>query len=166
MRQKFCGTTNWDTATATHSFAIFPKSGNWFMTVKVFCSILLLLCLALSGCASKVSNQMQIRRAYAAGEQAARAQMQQAQQSQPALPTPDSADPQIRIFGPVRNPVLPWSEGLTLARAFVEAEYQKPNTPVAITIYRNNEPLHVDPQRMLQGEDFPLFPGDIVYIQD
>ena len=57
-------------------------------------------------------------------------------------------------------------DGLTLARALVASEYEKPNPPVAITIYRNNLPLHIDPQRVLQGEDYPLFPGDIVYIQD
>jgi len=132
----------------------------------MFYAILLPVCLGAVGCASKAKTQAQIRRAYAAGEQAARAQMQQAQQSQPSLPPAETADPQVRILGPVKNPVLPWSEGLTLGRAFVEADYQKPNTPVAITIYRNNQPLQIDPHLLLEGEDFPLFPGDIVYIQD
>ena len=133
--------------------------------MRIFCAILPLVCLAAAGCASKAKTQAHIRRAYAAGEQAARAQMEQAQQSQPSPPA-ENADPQVRILGPVKNPVLPWSEGLTLGRAFVEAEYQKPNTPVAITIYRNNQPLQIDPHLLLEGKDFPLFPGDMVYIQD
>jgi hypothetical protein len=119
------------------------------------------------GCASKKDQQAQIRRAYAAGEQAARAQMEQAQNPQAAPPPGQStSEPQVRILGPVRNPTLMWYDGLTLARALVLAEYEKQTTPVAITIYRNNQPLVVDLQRLLQGQDFPLFPGDMVYIQD
>jgi hypothetical protein len=48
----------------------------------------------------------------------------------------------------------------------VEAEYEKTRTPRMITIYRNNQQLHIEPQRLLDGEDYPLFPGDIVFIQD
>ena len=108
-----------------------------------------------------------MRRAYVAGEQAARTQMQQAQSPQlPPQALQQTTDPQVRILGSVRNPVLLWSDGLTLARALVEAQYEKPNAPSSITIYRNNQPLNIDPQRVLQGEDYPLFPGDIVYIQD
>ena len=129
--------------------------------------VILLVVLTAGGCASKAKKQAQIRRAYAAGEQAARAQMQQAQtQQQTPPPIDQNGDPQIRIMGFVKNPVLNWSDGLTLARALVEAQYQKQTTPVAITIYRNNQPLHVDLQRLLDGQDYPLFPGDTVYIQD
>jgi hypothetical protein len=137
--------------------------------MKALRSVFLLFLLALlaCGCASKAKKQAQIRRAYAAGEQAARAQMQQAQaQQQTPPPMEQNGDPQIRIMGSVRNPVLDWTDGLTLARALVEAQYQKQTTPIAITIYRNSQPLHVDPQRLLNGEDYPLFPGDTVFIQD
>jgi hypothetical protein len=130
-------------------------------------SLVLLLSLFACGCASKKKHQAEIRRAYAAGEQAARAQMQQAQTPQSGTPPmQQTTDPQVRILGPVRNPILMWSEGLTLARALVESEYQKSSTPKAITIYRNNQPIDIDPQIVLQGEDYPLFPGDIVYIRD
>ena len=128
---------------------------------------MLSFCLAFAGCASKKKQQLQVRRAYAAGEQAARAQMQQGQAAQPQAPQmQQSTDPLVRILGPVKNPVLTWSDGLTLAHALVEAEYQNPNTPRSITIYRNNQPFTIDPQSVLQGEDYPLFPGDIVYIQN
>ena len=90
--------------------------------------------------------------------------MQQTQVQQPVIPP--SGDPQVRILGSVRNPVLLWSDGLSLARALVLAEYQPNNPPTSITIYRNNQPLQIDPQAILNGADYSLFPGDIVYIQD
>jgi len=123
------------------------------------------LVLTAFGCAShKDKTQQQIQRAYAAGAAAARMQMQENQTAQPVLPP--AGDPQVRILGPVRNPVLIWSDGLSLARAIVLAEYQRNTTPTSITIYRNNQPLQIDPQAVLNGADYPLFPGDIVYIQD
>jgi hypothetical protein len=125
-------------------------------------ALILLLAMALSGCASKAKQQAQIRRAYAAGEQAAHAQMEQAAKQQQQL----AIDAKVRILGRVRNPVLNWGPELTLARALVEAVYENTRTPSAITIYRNNHQLNIDPQQLLQGEDYPLFAGDIVYIQD
>lgn len=128
-------------------------------------SFISVLALMVFGCAShKDKTQEQIRRAYVAGAAAARMQMQENQTPQPILPP--AGDPQVRILGSVRNPVLIWSDGLSLARALVLAEYQRNNTPSSITIYRNNQPLQIDPQAVLNGADYPLFPGDIVYIQD
>jgi hypothetical protein len=135
------------------------------MKVMRFASLFCAVALAVSGCAHhKEKTDEQIRRAYAAGAAGARMQMQQNQTQQPMLPP--SGDPQVRILGPVRNPVLVWSDGLSLARALVLAEYQRNNPPTSITIYRNNQPLQIDPQAVLNGADYPLFPGDIVYIQD
>ena len=130
--------------------------------MKLLNAVLIFLFLAACGCANKAKQQVQIRRAYAAGEQAARAQMEKAQQQQQQLTT----DSQVRILARVRNPVLNWEPGLTLARAIVEAEYDNTRTPTAITIYRSNQQVSIDPQRLLDGEDYPLFAGDVVYIQD
>jgi hypothetical protein len=132
-----------------------------------FFFLTLVMALMAGGCASKTQKQAEIRRAYAAGARAAQAQMQQAQTPQStSQPVPSTTDPQVRILGSVRNPVLTWSEGLTLARALVLAEYEKSTAPAVITIFRNNQPLQIDPQRVLQGEDYPLFPGDIIYVQE
>lgn len=138
------------------------KSAQQIRTVKIFFLIALLLSVAAFGCASKTRQQAQVRRAYAAGEQAARAQMEKAAQEQQRL----AVDSQARIVGAVRNSVLAWSDGMTLARALAEAEYEKTRTPRMITIYRNNQQLNIEPQRLLDGEDYPLFAGDIVFIQD
>ena len=137
--------------------------------MKIISLLLLIFVVAVSGCtSSKKKTQMQMQHAYASGMQAAR-MIQQQQQSSPSIGEPmiqPNSDPQVRILGPVRNPVVIWSEGLTLARALSAAEYLRSDTPIAITIYRNNQPLQIDPQRVLQGEDYPLFPGDLVYLQD
>jgi hypothetical protein len=131
-------------------------------------SMILVLALMACGCGGKAKEQAKMHQAYAAGAQAAQAQMfresQTAQNMLQAMPT--TTDPQVRILGSVRNPVLPWAEGLTLARALVLAEYLKSTPPTSITILRNNQPLQIDPQAILQGADYPLFPGDLVYIQD
>jgi hypothetical protein len=138
------------------------------MNLIRFLTLTLFIASLACGCAGKSKKQAEMRRAYAAGVQAAQAQMRQTQMPPPVTsqPVPSSTDPEVRVLGSVRNPVLTWSEGLTLARALVLAEYEKSTVPTAITILRNNQPLQIDPQRVLQGEDYPLFPGDIVYIQD
>jgi hypothetical protein len=133
---------------------------------KLFLLMALPLWVAIFGCASKAKTQAQIRRAYAAGEQAAHAQMEQAQQAQAQQAAQQPGSQEVRILGRVKNSVLPWSDGLTLARALVEAEYQSQNTPTSIIIFRNSQPLTIDPKRLLDGEDFPLFPGDSVIIQN
>ena len=132
--------------------------------MRFLCLILAVIWTVASCAGHKNKNDEQLRRAYAAGAAAARMQMQQSQTQQPVIPP--SGDPQVRILGAVKNPVLIWSDGLTLARALVLAEYQRNSAPSSITIYRNNQPLQIDPQAVLNGADYPLFPGDIVYIQD
>jgi len=135
------------------------------MNPRRFISLIFAMTFLLAGCASnKGKTDEQLRRAYAAGAAAARMQMQQGLEQQPQIPP--SGDPQVRILGPVKNPVLVWSDGLTLARALALAEYQRNTTPSSIIIYRNNQPLRIDPQAVLNGADYPLFPGDIVYIQE
>lgn len=97
--------------------------------------------------------------AYAAGVEAGKIQAEQQQMQQ-------SGAPQVKFFGHVKNPVVPWSDGMTLGSALVQAQYLDPNTPRTITIYRNGQPLSIDPQRLLGGEDYPLYPGDTVAIQN
>ena len=132
-----------------------------------FICLIFIFALAAAGCASKKkSEDDRLRRAYVAGANAARAQMMQSQAQEPQMQAAPTSDPQVRILGPVRNPVLPWADGMTLGRALVEAQYLRDNTPSGITIYRNNQPLQIDPQTILNGADYPLFPGDMVYIQE
>ena len=92
--------------------------------------------------------------AYLAGQQAAYAQMQQ-----------QARNPSVTLVGPVQNPSVPWSEGLTLSRAIVTAVYSSQVDPTSIVIHRHGQELQFDPKRLLRGEDLPLESGDVVELR-
>jgi hypothetical protein len=71
----------------------------------------------------------------------------------------------ITFIGPVENPVVPWTPGLTLAKAILTAVYHSTSDPVMITLRRANEEIQIDPTRLLNGNDYPLRPGDVVHFQ-
>jgi hypothetical protein len=100
---------------------------------------------------SKKQAQLQARQAYLAG-QAQAARQWQAQQP-----------PEVVVRGPVRNPVVPWTDGLTLAQAIVDADYTGYMNPMLIRVIRNGQLVEetkgID---LLHHHDFPLEPGDIV----
>ena len=130
---------------------------NWEFSVRnppnrsaVIC--FLLFALALAGCTTKSSARSQARAAYAAGQQQALERVLQSRNS-------------VTVIGTVRNPLVPWTEDLTLARALVAADYYARGNPREIIIVRNGQPLPVDPKRLLNGEDFPLEAGDVVNIR-
>ena len=130
---------------------------NWEFSVRnppnrsaVIC--FLLFALALAGCTTKSSARSQARAAYAAGQQQALERVLQSRNS-------------VTVIGTVRNPLVPWTEDLTLARALVAADYYARGNPREIIIVRNGQPLTVDPKRLLQGEDIPLEAGDVVNIK-
>jgi hypothetical protein len=107
---------------------------------------------SVSGCVSKSTAQAQARAAYFAGQRDAIAKMQQQH----------AEGGSVTFTGPVNNPVVPWTEGLTLAKAIVSAGYNSSTDPIAIVIHRNGEEIQIDPTRVLHGEDFPLLSGDRV----
>jgi hypothetical protein len=113
---------------------------------------LLLIAVALSGCVSKSQANARARAAYMAGQQQALMRMQQTQA------------PSVTINGEVRNRVVPWTEGLTLAKAVVAADYFGAKDPAQIIIVHNGIATRVEPQQLLSGVDIPLQPGDIVQL--
>ena len=65
----------------------------------------------------------------------------------------------------VRNPRVPWTEGLTLARALLAAEYTGTLDPTRIRITRQGQSYTVDVKHLLRGQDDPLLePGDLVEV--
>ena len=73
---------------------------------------------------------------------------------------------QITIQGEVRNPVVPWAPGLTLARALVQAQYLGTRDPQMIYIFRKEQAIRVDPSHLVKGiKDPVLQPGDIVELR-
>ena len=109
----------------------------------------------LSGCISKARARAQERAAFVAGEQQAMHNMQELRNSGPT----------ISVVGPVKNPVLPWTEGLTLAKALVNAQFLGSADPTQILVVRSGEATPYDPKTLLQGKDVPLQPRDVVVIK-
>ena len=120
--------------------------------MKMPCVWNVVLCAILfaSGCTTKTKARAEAKAAYAAGQRDAMTRWQ-AQQSG-----------NITFVGPVQTPIIPWSEDLTLSKALVQARYTSRKDPSMILIQRKEEKIPVDPQKLLEGEDVPVQPGDII----
>jgi hypothetical protein len=122
-------------------------------------SPVLLICLCLlgslsSGCVSKSNARLQAEKAFLEGQQ--KALVEQQQQLQPA----------VWFRGDIRNQRVPWTEGLTLSRALLAAQYTWSWDPRTITVTRAGELYAVDAKRLLRGlEDPELEPGDVVEVR-
>ena len=113
-----------------------------------------LLIAASVGCVSKAKAKAQAREAFLAGQNQALMQLQQKQ------------GPSVRLEGEVRNPVIPWTEDLTLAKALVAAEYYGRTGPRTILLVRNGRAIIVEPKSLLSGQDVPLEVGDIIELRN
>jgi hypothetical protein len=116
----------------------------------------LLLAVASAGCVSKSKANAQARKAYIAGQQETMMRMQQMQTQ--------GQGPCVTVNGEVRNHVVPWTEGLTLAKALVAADYLGAADPAQIIILHNGIGRRVEPRQLLSGVDIPLQPGDVVHL--
>ena len=118
--------------------------------------VLLLLAVTFGGCVSKSKSQAEARKAYIAGQQETMMRMQQAQTQ--------GQGPCVTVNGEVHNRIVPWTEGMTLAKAIVAADYHGAADPGQILIVHNGIATRVEPQQLLSGVDIPLQPGDIVQL--
>src|SRR6266496_4589684 len=116
----------------------------------------LLLALGLStvGCVSKTKAKLKEREAFMAGQQQAMAMARFQQQSQ---------NPSVTVVGQVRNPVIPWTEDLTVAKAVVASEYFGKN-PKEIIIVHQGQATRIEAKRLLAGDDLPVEAGDTIQI--
>jgi len=114
---------------------------------------LLLIAFALAGCTTKAQAKAQAQAAFAAGQQQAMMRMQQ------------TSAPNVSVRGTVKNPLIPWTEDLTVAKAIVAAGYYGSKDPVEIFIVRQGQALRVDPKQLLNGNDPPLQSGDVMDIR-
>ncbi len=121
-------------------------------SVKAFFWVLL-LALASAGCTPNSNAKAQARQAFLAGQQQALARMLQARA------------PNVTVLGPVHNPIMPWTEDLTLAKAIVAAGYYGRTDPKGIVIHRNGQDMPIDPKQLLSGEDMLLQAGDVVEVR-
>ena len=113
---------------------------------------LLILTTLTSGCTTKSSANAAARSAYSAGQQQTMERMLQTRNN-------------VTVMGPVRNPLVPWTQDLTLARALVASDYYGKANPREIVIVRSGQPMPVDPKQLLAGEDVPLEAGDVIHIR-
>jgi hypothetical protein len=111
---------------------------------------------ALDGCVTKSQADAQARAAFLAGQQQAMTRAQ-------TEPQPEGAT--VTLAGNVKNPLIPWTPGLTLAKAILDAQYTGKGDPVSIYVVHNGLASSVDPRKLLNGEDIPLQAGDIVQIK-
>jgi hypothetical protein len=116
-------------------------------------AISLLLVLLLAGCVSKKDADLRARQAYMEG------QAQAAKQWQSQRP------PMVVVRGPVRNPSVPWTEEMTLAKAIVAADYTGFMNPILIRVIRDGQMIEeIKGIDLLHGHDVPLQAGDLVDI--
>ena len=109
-----------------------------------------------AGCVSKAKADKQARTAFVAGQQQAMMRMQQAQTQ--------NQGPCVTVNGDVRNHVVPWTEGMTVASALVAADYIGATDPGQILVVHNGVAIRVDLKSLLAGANIPLQPGDIVQL--
>jgi len=112
----------------------------------------LLLALLVCSCTTRAKAKAQAQAAFAAGQQQALAQLRDAQRMI------------IRVLGNVRNPEIPWTEGLTLAQAIVTAGCYDQRGPREIVLIRRSERIPIDTKILLRGDDVPLEAGDTIEI--
>jgi len=121
--------------------------------MKTFFIFPLIFSCAWCGCTTKSNARAQGRAAFNSGQQQAFAQVNEARRVN------------IRVIGPVHNPEITWTDGLTLAQVIAAAQITSRGDPKAVFIIHQGERALVDPKWLLRGGDLPLEPGDTVEIQ-
>jgi hypothetical protein len=125
------------------------------MVTRSLCC-LVLAAFAFGGCVTKSKADAKAREAFLAGQQQAMVRMQQTQ--------PQTQGPSVTVNGEVRNHVVPWTEGLTLAKALLAADYYGTADPGQIFVVHNGRATRIEAKQLLTGVDIPLQPGDIVQL--
>lgn len=105
-----------------------------------------------SGCVSSKEADRRAKQAYITGQR-------------DALAKQNKTD-QVWIVGNVLNPLIPWTEDLSLAKAIIAAAWRGSHDPSDIILIREgSQPFHFTPGQLLQGFDMPLKPGDRIELR-
>lgn len=126
--------------------------GRWF-EATVF--VLMAGLCSISGCVSKSKAEADAKAAFLAGQ---RQTAMMAWQNQIKGPT-------VTVIGEVRNPLVPWTTDLTLAKALLAAQYYGQTDPSEILIQRNGQEIRYDPKQLLDGTDVQLQPSDVIQLR-
>jgi hypothetical protein len=75
-------------------------------------------------------------------------------------------DASVTVLGNVTRQVIPWRDGLTLMQAFALSGYLGDSKPAQLGIVRKRQmPIFMDYQKLYDGQDMLLEPGDQVVIR-
>ena len=117
-----------------------------------FAAVVLVLAVCLCACTTKSKARAKAAEAFAAGQNQA---MKQAQPHEPV----------VNILGQVRNHLIPWREGLTLAQVIEAAVYTGFTDPRLVRLTRGGESVEISVKDLLRGTSNPLVEaGDVVEI--
>ena len=115
-------------------------------------ALLVLACvIVFCGCTTKAKAKAEARAAFLAGQQ--QGLMRQAQAAT------------VTVHGAVKNPVVPWTQDLTVARAIIAADYYGSGDPREIIMVRQGIATRIDPNKLLTGDDPLVQPGDILELR-
>jgi hypothetical protein len=110
---------------------------------------LLLLAVGVAGCSSR-KKQAEFEKGYLAGQERARKAQEEKQTT-------------VLFRGQVKQPLVPWEEGLKLSQALNLAGYTGLTNPRNIMLIRKGQVFQIAPQKLLSGAVDPeLEPGDVV----
>ena len=112
-------------------------------------ALLLMASVLVAGCTSKSKSRANAQKAFRAG---------QAQATMAA----EARQKNISFTGPVLNPIVTWTEGLTLAEAIVAARWSGLADPRLVIFTRAGERVELTPNESVAAAQLPLEPGDAV----
>lgn len=120
-------------------------------TVFISRMTVVLLCLAAltPGCTTRSKARAETAQAFRAGQQRGAMEAEARRNN-------------IAFTGPVLNPIVPWTDGITLAQAILAAHWSAQGSPRLIVFTRGTDRLEIPTADLLNGMDFPLAPGDAV----
>ena len=114
---------------------------------------MLALAAGSGGCVTRSQSRADAQAAYAAGQRDAYARIIAIQHTN------------VIVIGPVQNPEVQWTDGLTLAQAIVAANYTNRGNPKEIILTRQGEIIRIDPKDLLHGNDVTLQAGDTITLR-
>ncbi|MBM3846245.1 MAG: hypothetical protein FJ405_08170 [Verrucomicrobia bacterium] len=116
-------------------------------------AVAILIASGVTGCTSKSKARAEAQTAYQQGA------MQAAMQAEQRRVT-------VLVRGAVESPVVPWSPGLTLSQAIVQARYKRFTQPTRIVVVRQGIAHPIDMKVFLKRMVDPtLQAGDVVDLQ-